>query len=306
MKLVGGDVVIVTASLFAHTQAYFAAGLELGPLVESRLLMAEEICQGVGFLTTFKILRQLSINLRTRTANPTEFQGEAFKEEEVLSGMNANARKMALRDSSSSRLQLAFVFWNEDVMVKMLNILGDYPPTDMAIARLHNRLCYAGLAAFALGKKKGSESFLKLGQDCLNHFKNLTKHGSANAKPVYLFMLAMKVPCREKFLKAIDACAEARMVHLEAMALERYASYLRNEKDNTLANDCITSSYWLYQDWGAHAKALQLSEQYVFLKDAKRKKAKNSALSTAESEISPMAAATKSFNSTFRSRKTIL
>lgn len=103
--------------------------------------------------------------VRKREREGAKDKRQAKQEEEVLSGMNANARKMALRDSSSSRLQLAFVFWNEDVMVKMLNILGDYPPTDMAIARLHNRLCFAGLAAFALGKKKGSESFVKLGQD---------------------------------------------------------------------------------------------------------------------------------------------
>ena len=79
-------------------------------------------------------------------------------------------------------------------------------------------------------------------------------------------MLAMKGPSREAFKKAIDACAEANMIHLEAMAKERYASFLSNEKDMALANDYITSSYWLYQDWGAHAKALQLSQQYDFLK----------------------------------------
>ena len=33
-------------------------------------------------------------------------------------------------------------------------------------------------------------------------------------------------------------------------------------------NDYITSSYWLYQDWGAHAKAVHL-EAYEFLKVSK-------------------------------------
>ena len=80
-------------------------------------------------------------------------------------------------------------------------------------------------------------------------------------------MLAMKDPSRKAFSKAIEASSEAGMVHLEAMSKERYASFLLNqEKDTELANEYITSSYWLYQDWGAHAKALQLSQQNDFLK----------------------------------------
>jgi len=75
----------------------------------------------------------------------------------------------------------------------------------------------------------------------------------------------MKSPSRKAFSKAIEACSE--MIHLEAMSKERYASFLLNqEKDTELANEYITSSYWLYQDWGAHAKALQLSQQNDFLK----------------------------------------
>ena len=87
-----------------------------------------------------------------------------------------------------------------------------------------------------------------------------------NAKPVYLFMLALKGPSRKSFLKAIDACAEADMVHLEAPARERFAAFLRTDNNLELAKEQITSSYWLYRDWGAYAKALDLSQQYVFIK----------------------------------------
>ena len=79
-------------------------------------------------------------------------------------------------------------------------------------------------------------------------------------------MLAMKEPSRLAFEKATDACAEASMIHLQAMATERYAMYLYEENDEALAKEFITSSYWLYQDWGADAKALQLTQLYDFLK----------------------------------------
>ena len=101
---------------------------------------------------------------------------------------------------------------------------------------------------------------------CLSYFARLNKLGSVNAKPVHKFMLAMKSPSSESFKKAIEACGEAGMIHLEAMAREQYAKTLYAEKNEVLANEYITSSYWLYQDWGAHAKALHMSEQYPVLK----------------------------------------
>ena len=93
-----------------------------------------------------------------------------------------------------------------------------------------------------------------------------------NAKPVYLFMLALKSPSDKSFMKAIDACTEAGLIQLEAMARERYATFLTKENEVGLANEQITSSYWLYQDWGAYAKALQMVQQYAFLKSSTRKK----------------------------------
>mmetsp|Transcript_26404 Transcript_26404/g.63372 ORF Transcript_26404/g.63372 Transcript_26404/m.63372 type:complete len:90 (+) Transcript_26404:3305-3574(+) len=83
-------------------------------------------------------------------------------------------------------------------------------------------------------------------------------------------MLAMRGPSRKAFQRAIDACAGASMIHLEAMAKERYAVMLNDESDSELAKNYMTSSYWLYHDWGAHAKVQQLLEAYSFLKHSKR------------------------------------
>ena len=90
---------------------------------------------------------------------------------------------------------------------------------------------------------------------CMQYFAKLTKYGSVNAKPVYFFMLTIKGPSFESFNKATDAYSEAGMAHLEAMAREHYASFLyKQHNQDDIANNHITVSYWLYQDWGAHAK----------------------------------------------------
>ena len=263
----------------------------------------------------YQISRQFALNLRTRTDSPTEFKGDAFNEAVELSKKNENSRKMALRDSSAARIQLAFVFWDEDVMVQMLEILKDYLLADPSLPRLHNRLCFVGLAACALGQRKGSSSYLKLGQEYLSYFAKLAKQGSANAKPVHLFMLALKNPSKKSFAKTIESCAEAQTIHLEAMAKERYATYLLEEKDVEHANEYLESSYWLYQDWGAYSKALQLSEQHEFLKKSKRRGAGSSrggSNSGATATTSRLSSSSKksnnlvpqyTFNTTLKSKK---
>ena len=42
----------------------------------------------------FQMLRQFAINLRQRSDTPTEFNGDAYNEEEILIGMNDQLRKM--------------------------------------------------------------------------------------------------------------------------------------------------------------------------------------------------------------------
>ena len=144
----------------------------------------------------------------------------------------------------------------------------------------------------------------------MSHFAFLAKLGSVNSKPVHLFMLAMKSPSRKSFEKAIDACIESNMIHLEAMAKERYSVFLNGEKDTALANDYITSSFWLYQDWGAYSKALQLKQQNSFLAHSTRKKAESLALSTVTAQSNKSSTKRASgiissytFNSTLESRE---
>ena len=168
MKLGGEHPDTCLGAMLAYFESYFAAGLELGPLVESKIVLVEEYCKSIerfGFLQTFQIYRQTAQNLRKRTEDPTACIGDAFNEEETLNKMNENAHKMAPRDSSTFRLMLAFVFGNEELCKSLLKILQDYPLADMQKPRLHNHLLYTGLAAFSLCKRPGCEPFLKLAQN---------------------------------------------------------------------------------------------------------------------------------------------
>ena len=116
---------------------------------------------------------------------------------------------------------------------------------------------------------------------------------------------------RKSFEKAVDACIESNMIHLEAMAKERYSAFLIGEKDEALANDYITSSFWLYTDWGAFNKALQLKQQNSFLAHSTRKKAESLTLSTVTAKSNKSSTKSRAseiissytFNSTLESRE---
>ncbi len=270
-----GEVEMCLNGLNGYAQCFFGAGCELGPLFESKLFVVEEYCRNLGrksSLILFSMYRQFALNLRKPSDYPSKLVGEAFNEEQVLSELEGSALSQTLRDSSSLQMQLAFVFWNEADMIDLLKILETYPLQDIFIARLHNRLAFTGLAAFAMCHRKDCASYKALGEKCLGHFKFLSKNGSVNARPVYLFLKAMKSPSRDAFCKAIEACAEGNFVNLEAMVNERYAAFLRGVQDEAASKECIANAYFLYQEWGADAKALQLSEDHEFLKKVKRKK----------------------------------
>ena len=116
----------------------------------------------------------------------------------------------------------------------------------------------------------------------------------------------MKNQSRETFTKAIDACAEASFIHLEAMAKERFAVYLMKQNEEDAAKDYITSCYWLYQDWGAHGKAWHLLQEHSYLKSSKRRAANSATMSTSASSEKSSSVPMYSFNTTFKSASRIL
>jgi hypothetical protein len=269
-----GQFEFALGSMLNYFNAYFAAGLSIGALLESKLLVVEEFCQRVernSYAATFQIHRQFAINLRQKSELPTVLNGPAFYQETALAEMNDQSRSMTLRDASIYRLQLAFIFKDCECMASMLDTLSGYPFQDQVVARFYIRACFMGLAAFSLVEKKNR----MIGNQCLKYFKRMKTLGSINAPPAYFFIMALKNPSKKSFTTAIESCAETSMMHLEAMVRERYAMFLLTRNESELANNHITSAYWLYYDWGAHGKALALAREYPFLANVTRTKAKS-------------------------------
>ena len=274
LKLGGQNDPALGAAL-CHSLAVFASGMTIGPLVESKLLIFEGFAKKSGldsWCSVFQMQRQFLLNLWKTSDNPTELNGCAFNEEGVLSSLDSSSAvySSTRRDTSTFRMILAFVYQDDDCMTRMLEILHEYPPTDPAVPRLHLRLAYMGLSALFLSQRTKNKNFREISDLCLAHFKDLTKLGSVNAKPVYHFMRALKNPSTQSFESAISSCAEAQCSHLEAMSKEHYGLYLCQDRNIAVGQDYLVSSYWSYCDWGAHAKSCAMQDQYPYIKTASR------------------------------------
>lgn len=260
-------------SALAYLYMYLIAGLPLNsPLFEPKLIIfgeAARVLHRSTFEVCFNSQRQMVINLTKKKRNWTELKGDAFDEDAFLKTVDGNARSMGLRDTSMLRLVLAFIFWDEECMITMLENLSKFAKSDLSVARTCLRLCFIGLAGFEMGRKNKNKSQLELANVCLGYFKSLSKHGSPNAIPIYHFLKAMASPSRAAYDEAILQCKEARFYHLAAMASERCGVFLGAENHNDDASkQYIVAAYWLYHDWGALSKTNNLLEQYSFLKGA--------------------------------------
>ena len=255
-------------------QAYYCGGLPLNSVWGTKLLLYERAARDFGkdsFVLLFQLNRQFLLNLSGKSeCNLTTFKGEAFDEEKALSRLEGNSRSMAVRDISTLRMQLAFIFGDEECEDKMIEILATYPLTDMMVARQHLRLSFLGLAILERGKKvKHTKEVTEIGKTILKRMSVLSKAGSPNALPVYLCLIAMQSMSVSAFDKAIEASATANMVHLEAVMNERCALHLQEKGENTEMQAYMTKAVQCYHTWGAYAKVTHLKQKYTFLNDYK-------------------------------------
>eukprot|EP00565_Helicotheca_tamesis_P009410 CAMPEP_0185737008 /NCGR_PEP_ID=MMETSP1171-20130828/29432_1 /TAXON_ID=374046 /ORGANISM="Helicotheca tamensis, Strain CCMP826" /LENGTH=370 /DNA_ID=CAMNT_0028407811 /DNA_START=85 /DNA_END=1197 /DNA_ORIENTATION=- len=263
-----GDNETGVAAAMTYSIYYIASGLPLNSLLNKRLCLFEEKCKKFpSHSITFHCYRQFLLNLQGKSRHKTVLEGEAFDEEKMLNSLEGNAKKMALRDTSVCRLQLAFIFWDKACIEKLLDILAVYPQNDIIFARLFLRLGFVGLAALALGKEMKNKTYLKLGYASMDYFKKVQKAGSLDARAMYMFLKAVATPGKQAYDKAISECSALKLVHLEAMASERCGIFLEKKGSQELANHYITKAFCLYRDWGAIAKVNQLKEQYGFLQN---------------------------------------
>lgn len=254
----------------SYGTVYLCLGLPIGAF-ESDLVAYLEEAKSFGVVYTVQqvmmIQRQTILNLQHYTNNPTLLSGLAMDQETELKKVEGHARKMTLRDINTHRLLLSVVFGDWPTAEAMMEALEEYVDADDAfLVRTHFRRSYIGLACFALSRKakttKARKKFLAIGKKMLKHFTTDMKYGSVNAYPIASMLEAEESPSKEKYDKAVRACARLGLVHYEAYMCERAAEFFDDQNDDGWSEFYAGQAILLYGEWGATGKADRLTEDY--------------------------------------------
>jgi predicted ATPase len=257
---------------------FFAAGAPVNALFEARMILCEEQCKSYGLSTsmvvTFRVFRQTLLNLHGKyMSNPTVLIGKALNEESALADFDGDTLQQAFRDISIMRMMLACIFTDERAMEEMIARFSKIPEYDLVVPRQHLKDAFVGLAALFLARRRKqqhslSKQYLKLGRDKIQAFQKLVQIGSKNATPALLCLRAEEKPSKSNYDKAIRACSEAGMLHLEALIIEWYGlqELEKGEAYREVAEDYLSKALWIYQDWSATGKVSQMRQKHQFLK----------------------------------------
>ena len=249
---------LLAAMMYCHS--YYASGWPVNSVFEAKIIQFEEESRSFGLspslVVTFGIFRQTLLNLQgsgigntiatMAVDDPSRLKGKAFDEDEALAQFAGNdTYYQTLRDISTYRLMLAFIYDDESTMVDMLERLMPLPEFDLCVPRQHMRDLFMGFAALVVvrsdvgskssstsGQRKKSTSkkkLLKLARQKYNEFQRLAKVGSPNAPPALACFRAEERQSKTNYDKAIRSCSSSGMMHLEALMNERCGLYLLDQ-----------------------------------------------------------------------------
>lgn len=259
----------VLASL-AYSTAYLCVGLPLASIESDLISFAEDAKQFGSPYTVqqvFLFFRQAIANLQNKVDHPTVLTGGVMDQEQELKKVEGHGREMSLRDINTQRLMLSCVYGDWDTAETLMDDLEQYiNVTDSFYFRFHYRRCYMGLAGFALSRNASStkkrKKYLAMGKKILKSFTTEMKDGSVNAYPIVAMLEAEESPSKEKYNKAIKACARLGLVHHEAYMCERAGDFFDGQKDEGWSEFYVAQAILLYGEWGATGKADRLTESY--------------------------------------------
>jgi len=251
-----------------YALAYMCTGLPIGALEDDLVSFGKDSRQfGAPYTVqqVFLIFRQAIQNLRNLSDNPTLLKGEVMDQDEELKKVEGYGKTMTLRDINTMRLMLSCVYGDWETAEEMMDMLEPFMDTlEPFVVRSHLRRTYVGLAGFALSGKGGlkKRKYLNMAKKVLKSFTQEMKFGSVNAFPVVAMLEAEASPSKEKYDRAITACARLGLVHHEAYMCERAGDYFFKRNDEGWSEFYVAQAILLYGEWGATGKAGALTSDF--------------------------------------------
>jgi len=137
---------------------------------------------------------------------------------------------------------------------------------------------FRGLTACSLYQSSKNQFFLKSGKTCLRTLKNGMKRSPATLS-MYLSLLEAEIATLESkyktaekcFSMAIEQSASARVLHIAALAHDRFGRYYLLRENNDSGYEQLRKACDLYLEWGSRPKVKMLKKEFPSLIDAERR-----------------------------------
>jgi len=216
---------------------------------------------------------QLLLQLRHSTINPSVLTGQAFNCDKALPQLQATNNITTLFSYHLAQMMLAYYF--DDISLALEHMEKATPLSSSVVSLVHfsEFFYFAGLIlskhcqALQINQQPFQEPLEQLQQ-----YHQLVSSWAENAPENYLhkkFLLSAEIAVVNKdkgawqlYDQAIDAATQHQFSHHLALAYELSGQFWLSQKKDLHAAENFYNAHKTYLNWGATAKAKNLSERY--------------------------------------------
>uniref|UniRef100_A0A7S4MJX0 Orc1-like AAA ATPase domain-containing protein n=1 Tax=Odontella aurita TaxID=265563 RepID=A0A7S4MJX0_9STRA len=262
------------AMMNAHTYhgTSLASGKNLITLMaEMRMYSKQmiELNQTVMY-TLNKPLRQTTMNLLGRSADPTKLVGEEMDEDTLLKSAEDGYEGTITSITFFYRMWLEYLFGEYERAAETAEKNKDVAKHNVSrFGLVCNHAFYGGLAALALARK-GSGDWSVVIEESMHQMEGWCSLSEWNCqhklellRAEHFYLLGDKGRATKAYDLAVKLAAKHRFIHEEALALERFGIFYVEGGDHEAASRCFIRACSCYDQWGACSKTAQIRDLYL-------------------------------------------
>ena len=215
---------------------------------------------------------QIVLNVRGRSANPSQLIGERFNEEKMLPRLHKANNSMSVFNVYFAKMLLFYLFKKPEESVANASLAAEYAPAAIGFMMIGTHNFYYSLALLAVYPTADSgEQEKHLMQVAANQEKmqKWAHYAPMNYQHKYDLVEAEKARVLGKYWEASDYYDQAiqgakaqEYIQEQALANELAAEFYLSCNKDKIAQVYLTECYYGYIAWGAIAKVKDLEARY--------------------------------------------
>ena len=261
-------------SHFYESQSSYLVGEELQDLAHKIAAYSahiQQIKQEFHFGNN-ELLRQVILNLTTRTEIPCTLVGEAFNENKMLPIYQSSSNQLGLYCLYLHKAILSYWFDRKEDALDYITIAANYQvaaTSQATVPLFHFYDSLIRLALYDTSSTSEQTSILTQVNENQEKLEFWATHAPMNFQHKYELVLAVNYHCLGQVMEAIDAFDRAvsgakhnGYAQEEALANELAAKFYLDWGKEKVAADHIQEAYYCYACWGATSKVADLEARY--------------------------------------------